>query len=167
MNDNFLSFSKRISNRFFFTQFLLAKLPAAYFAGLKIEAFDEGKAVVSVKEKWFNKNPFHSIYFAVLTMAAEMSTGALAMAHLYKRKPAVSMLVIKVESEYFKKATGITTFVCEDGEMIKNAIEESIATGESRIVRARSIGKNKDGEIVAEFFIIWSFKAKLPFPKGE
>jgi hypothetical protein len=77
------------------------------------------------------------------------------------------MLVIKVESEYFKKATGITTFVCEDGEMIKNAIEESIATGESRIVRARSIGKNKDEEIVAEFFITWSFKAKLPFPKAE
>jgi hypothetical protein len=44
--------------------------------------------------------------FACLAMAAEMSTGVLAMAHVYKRKPAISMLVVKMEAEYFKKATG-------------------------------------------------------------
>ena len=140
--------------------FLFSKLPSAYFAGIRIKEADEEHCAVTVPYKWFSQNPFRSTYFACLSMAAEMSTGALAMAHLYKNKPAVSMLVIKVESEYFKKATGITTFVCEDGEMIKNAIEESVATGESRIIRAKSMGKNKDGEIVAEFFITWSFKAK-------
>jgi hypothetical protein len=93
-------------------------------------------------------------------MAAEMSTGALAMAHLYKRKPPVSMLVVKVESEYFKKATDRTSFVCEDGELFRKAIEESTASGEARTVKARSVGTNKQGEIVAEFFITWSFKAK-------
>lgn len=93
-------------------------------------------------------------------MAAEMSTGALAMAHLYKRKPPVSMLVIRVDSEYFKKATGKTFFVCGDGELFQKAIEETIATGEAKMVKARSVGKNKDGEVVAEFFVTWSFKAK-------
>jgi hypothetical protein len=70
------------------------------------------------------------------------------------------MLVVKVESEYFKKATGRTTFICEDGEIMLKTIEESTATGEGRIVRAKSIGKNTNGEIVAEFYITWSFKAK-------
>ena len=79
---------------------------------------------------------------------------------MYKRKPPVSMLVVKVESEYFKKAIGRTTFICEDGDKIEKAIEESIATGESRIVRARSAGRNKNNEVVAEFFITWSFKVK-------
>ena len=41
-----------------------------------------------------------------------------------------------------------------------SAIEESTATGEGRIVKARSIGKNADGDIVGEFYITWSFKAK-------
>jgi hypothetical protein len=72
----------------------------------------------------------------------------------------VSMLVVKVESEYFKKATGRTTFVCEDGDAMLNAIEESTARREGRIVRAKSVGKNAAGEIVAEFYITWSFKAK-------
>ena len=44
--------------------------------------------------------------------------------------------------------------------MISKAIEESIATGEARIVRAKSTGKNKDGELIAEFYITWSFKPK-------
>ncbi|MBK5270651.1 MAG: thioesterase, partial [Bacteroidia bacterium] len=92
---------------------------------------------------------------------AEMSTGALAMAHLYKSITPVSMLVVKVESEYFKKATGLTTFVCEDGETMQRAIEETIASGEAKMVRAKSTGRNKDNEIVAEVYITWSFKAKV------
>jgi len=93
-------------------------------------------------------------------MAAELSTGALAMAHLYKIDPPVSMLVVKVESVYFKKATGRTSFVCEDGGLFEKTIEETIRTGEARTMRARSVGTNKEGEMVAEFYITWSFKVK-------
>ncbi len=70
------------------------------------------------------------------------------------------MLVVKVESEYFKKATGRTNFVCEDGMLIKETIEQAIQTGEAKTIRAKSVGKNKDGGVVAEFFVTWSFKAK-------
>jgi hypothetical protein len=93
-------------------------------------------------------------------MAAEMSTGALALGHLYKRKPLVSMLVVKTEGEYFKKAVDKTVFVCEDGLQIKKSIEDAIKSGDGKTVRAKTIGKNKAGELVAEFFITWSFKAK-------
>jgi len=93
-------------------------------------------------------------------MAAEMSTGALSMGYLYKKKPTVSMLVIKMEGEYFKKATGITTFTCEDGILIKQAIEEAVSTFESKTIAARSTGRNNAGEVVAEFKITWSFKIK-------
>lgn len=70
------------------------------------------------------------------------------------------MLVIKTESEYFKKATGITTFSCEDGILIKQVIEDAISTGEARTITAKSTGRNNTGEVVAEFKITWSFKAK-------
>ena len=99
-------------------------------------------------------------------MAAEMSTGALCLVHLYQRNPPVSMLVVKVESEYFKKATDKTFFTCEDGLKIKGSIEQAIQTGESKIIRARSVGKNDAGIIVAEFFITWSFKSKIRSEKS-
>ncbi|HNF38457.1 MAG TPA: thioesterase, partial [Chitinophagaceae bacterium] len=110
--------------------------------------------------KWLSQNPFRSTYFACLSMAAELSTGALAMAHLYKSNPAISMLVVKVESEYFKKAIGRTKFLCEDGQLFQKAVEEAIATGEAVTVNAKSVGKDSDGATVAVFTITWSLKAK-------
>ena len=160
MNDNFPSFSKRINNRFFFTQFLLSNLPAAYFAGLKIEAFDESKAVVSVKQKWFNKNPFRSIYFAVLTMAAEMSTGVLCMGNIYKRNPSVSLLVTEQRGIFHKKALGKILFTCADGNKISVAVEEAITTRKPVTVICYSKGFNSSNEMVAEFWVNWSFKAR-------
>lgn len=167
MNANSSAFIKLMKHPIKFRMFLLFKLPSAFFCGVRVRDMDEKHCAVTVPYKWLSQNPFRSTYFACLSMAAEMSTGVLAMAHVYNRKPAISMLVVKVESEYFKKATGRTKFVCEDGEAMLNTIEESIATGEGKIFRARSIGKNADGEKVAEFYITWSFKAKPPAPKGE
>ena len=160
MNPGASTFIKLMKHPVKFRMFLFTKLPAAWFAGVRVREIDEQRSLVTVPYKWLSQNPFRSTYFACLSMAAEMSTGLLAMAHLYKINPRVSMLVVKVESEYFKKATGRTGFVCEDGELFQKAIEETIATGEARTVKARSVGKNKEGEIVAEFTITWSFKAK-------
>lgn len=160
MNPNTSTFIRQMKHPVKFRLFLFAKLPAAYFAGVRIREIDEKKCRVTVPYKWLSQNPFRSTYFACLSMAAELSTGSLAMAHLYKIDPPVSMLVVKVESEYFKKATGRTSFVCEDGNFFEKAIEETIATGEARIVKAKSVGTNKEGEVVAEFYITWSFKVK-------
>jgi hypothetical protein len=160
MNSNVATFIKLMKHPLKFRMFLFFKLPAAYFAGVRVRELDENRCRVTVPYKWLSQNPFRSTYFACLSMAAELSTGALAMTYLYKIKPPVSMLVVKVDSEYFKKATARTSFVCEDGGLFQKAIEETIATGEARMVKARSIGKNKEGEVVAEFYITWSFKVK-------
>lgn len=153
-------FLKIVKHPVKFRMFLLSKLPAAFFSGVRVVDADEKKCLVKIPYKWFSTNPFKSTYFACLSMAAEMSTGVLALAHIYKRQPAVSMLVSKVEGSFVKKATGITIFTCEDGTAIKQTIEDAIISGEGKIVTAKSYGRNKDGEIVAEFAITWSFKVK-------
>ncbi|MEJ8818120.1 DUF4442 domain-containing protein [Lacibacter sp. H407] len=140
--------------------FLLLKLPSAFFSGVRIQSIDEERCVVTVPYKWFSQNPFRSIYFACLAMAAEMTTGVLGLMQIMGRKPSVSMLVVSLEANYFKKATDVTTFVCEDGKAIEQLVDEAIATGEARSIKAKSVGRNKAGEIVAEFYITWSFKAK-------
>jgi hypothetical protein len=160
MNANTAAFIRLMKHPLKFRLFLLSKLPSAYFTGVRIKDADEDKCITTVPYKWFSKNPFRSTYFASLAMAAEMSTGTLALIHLYKRKPSVSMLLTKLEAGYFKKATSKTSFVCNDGQLIRQAIEESVATGEARTVRAKSTGMNGNGEIIAEFFITWSFKAR-------
>jgi hypothetical protein len=160
MNTAFSEFKQQISKGLFFSKFLLAKLPSAFFAGLKIDAFDETGATVSLKQKWFNKNPFGSIYFAVLSMAAEMSTGVLCIGNIYKRKPGVSMLVIEQRGLFHKKATGKILFTCTDGNKISAAVEESITTGNAVTITCYSKGTNSNNEMVAEFWITWSFKSR-------
>jgi Domain of unknown function (DUF4442) len=161
MSNHAADFIQLVKHPFKFRLFLFSKLPAAFFSGVRVKEMDESKCIVSVPFKWLTQNPFRSTYFASLSMAAEMSTGALALAQIYKRNPPVSMLVVKVESEYFKKATDKTYFTCNDGQLFYNAVEESIATGEGRTIRAKSIGVNDKSEVVAEFYITWSFKAKI------
>ena len=143
-----------------FRLFLLSKLPSAFFSGVRVINADENKCTVKIPYKWFTQNPFKSTYFACLSMAAEMSTGVLAMAYIYKRQPAISMLVLKVDGSFIKKATGITIFTCDDGLLIKQTIEDSIISNEGKIVTAKSYGRNEAGEIVAEFAVTWSFKVK-------
>ena len=157
---NATQFLQLIKHPIKFRMFLLSKLPSAFFSGVRIIDADENKCSVKVPYKWFSTNPFKSTYFACLSMAAEMSTGVLAMAHIYKREPPVSMLVSKVEGSFLKKATGITIFTCEDGAVIRQTIEDAIMSGEGKIVTAKSYGRNNATEIVAEFSITWSFKVK-------
>jgi hypothetical protein len=160
MNPNFKQFSALISNPILFRFFLFQKLPAAFFSGLRMVNFDATTCTVKVKYSWFSKNPFKSIYFAVEAMAAEMCSGMLAFAKVYKRNPKISMLVVKMEVHFIKKATGTVLFTCEDGEAIQAAINESIATGEGKSIVCMSKAKNSENETVAEFLITWSFKAK-------
>ena len=160
MNPAFSTFRRLITNPISFVFFLFTKLPAAFFAGLRIHYFDDRKCVVRIRYSWFSQNPFQSIYFAVEAMAAEMTCGMLAFAQVYQRVPKISMLVVGTQANFLKKATGTVLFSCEDGLAIQEAIQETIATGEGKIVICKSVGRNEKGEVVAEFNFTWSFKAK-------
>ena len=156
------SFLQLVNHPFKFRLYLLYKLPAAFFSGIKVKECTAEKCVTSIPYKWLTQNPFRSTYFASLSMAAEMSTGLLALNNVYKREPAISMLVTKMEAHYFKKATGITFFTCEEGAQITNAVNEAINDAEGRSVTITSTGRNKNDELVAEFVFTWSFKKKRP-----
>ena len=160
MNPSFEVFRKQISNPLKFRLFLLQRLPSAFFSGLKIRSFNQKESVIGVRYSWFSQNPFRSMYFAVQSMAAEMSTGLLGFAQIYRRKPSVSMLVLKVEGSFFKKAIGVIYFTCSDGIKVTEVVERAIITGESQTVICRSVGRNEQREIVAEFFVTWTFKSK-------
>ncbi len=141
---------------------MFTKLPAAWLSGLRVREVGEARAVVTVPFKWLTQNPFKSIYFACQAMAAEMSTGVLAMGHIYESKPAVSMLVTGMQATFFKKGTSKVFFTCNDGLAIKNAVKKAIESGEGQKVLVTSRGTNSSGELISEFKIEWSFKARNP-----
>lgn len=144
-----------------FRLFLLFKLPMAFWAGLRLAKIDERSAEVHIRYMYFTKNPFRSIYFACLSMAAELSTGALVMQGIFERKPSFSMLVYSMQAEFHKKATGRIRFVCEDGDKVQSAVESCIDhPAEGQTLTLVSKGFDESGDCVASFRFEWTLKQR-------
>ena len=139
--------------------FMLRKLPMAWLAGLRLTQLTPESATVTIRFKYLTQNPFRSIYFACLAMAGELASGMQAMMHT-QGGGSVSMLVVKLEGDFIKKAVGLVAFTCPDGLRIAQAIAESRATGEGRTVECTSTGQDEAGDVVAIFRLTWSFRAK-------
>jgi hypothetical protein len=140
--------------------FLFFKLPSAFWSGVRVKSISSEKCVVTVKHRWMNQNPFKSMYFAVQAMAAELTTGALVMYQIKESGKNISMLVANNKGNFTKKATGRITFTCNDGHLIKEAIERTIATKEGQTFWMKSIGVNEKGEQVSEMDFEWSVRIK-------
>ena len=153
------AFRRQVLNPLKLRLFMVRKLPMAWLAGLRLTQLTPEHATVTVRFKHLTQNPFRSIYFACLAMAAELASGMQAMMHVQGGGP-VSMLVVKLEGDFTKKAVGLITFTCPDGSRIAQAVAESRATGEGRTVECTSTGVDEAGEVVAVFRFTWSFRAK-------
>lgn len=140
--------------------FLFFKLPSAFWSGVRVKSISKEQCIVTVKHRWFNQNPFKSLYFAVQAMAAELTTGALVMMQIKKSGKNISMLVANNNSNFSKKATGRITFTCNDGHLIEEAIKQTIATGEGQTIWMKSVGVNEKREQVSEMNFEWSIKLK-------
>lgn len=140
--------------------FLMFKLPAAYFTGVRTKHLDDATCVVSVKHRWINQNPFNSMFWAVQGMAAELTTGALVMKKIKESGRNVSMLVANNNASFTKKATGRITFKCDEGLLVDKAINKAIETGEGQTVWLNANGINAEGLQVSSFNFEWTLKVK-------
>jgi hypothetical protein len=150
----------RLKNPWAFRGYMLAKLPLALVAGLRVRELDARRCAVSVPYGWRTTNPFRSTYFAALAMAAEMSTGALAMLATELAPQPVALIIVSLEASFGKKAQALTTFTCEDGEKAFAAVAETVRTGEPATARLETVGRSPDGTEVARFAFTWSFKRR-------
>lgn len=140
--------------------YLTAKLPMAALAGLKIRELDGERCVVTVPFGWRTQNPFGSIYFAALSMAAELSCAGLALTAARGAPRPVSVLPVHLEGDFEKKATALTRFTCEDGAALYAAVNDALRTGQGVTCVTQTVGKMDDGTTVARFRFTWSFKEK-------
>lgn len=140
--------------------FMFFKLPSAWWCGVRLKYMDDTKAIASVRHRWVNQNPFKSMFWAVQGMAAELATGAMVTSQIRATGKRISMLVQNNTANFSKKATGRITFTCEDGHLIKDALEKTIATGEGQTIWMKSVGVNQDGVVVSTFNFEWTVRLK-------
>lgn len=90
--------------------------------------------------------------------AAELSTGALCQLSM-AGKGKFSMLVVDFKAEYHKKANQKITFTCDQGKELNELIDK-LQPNDTDTLTMVSTGTSPQGEVVARFFVTWSFKRK-------
>ncbi len=141
-------------------RFLIFKLPSAYLCGVRLKELNDSKTIVTVTHRWINQNPFNSMYFAVQSMAAELTTGALVIKKIKESGKQISMLVTNHNGTFTKKAVGKIIFTCADGHLLDEALSRTIETGEGQTILMKSVGINEKGEQVSAYEFEWSVKLK-------
>jgi len=152
--------AKQVTNGFKFPFYLMKSLPMGWIAGLRVRELDENTCTTSVPFKYLTKNPFKSIYFAVQSMAAELSTATPCLLAITGKKPSVALIIVGLKATFTKKATDRVYFTCEDGAKAFEAVEKCIETGQSAEATLKTTGRMKDGTVVSEFEFTWSFKQR-------
>ncbi len=115
---------------------------------------------MSLPGGWRTQNPFRSTYFAAQAMAAEMSTGAPASLLVRGAPASVAMLVTQIRAVFTKRIVGESVFTFADVPAMRDLVERAARSGEGETFVARSVGRNAEETVVAEFEITWSFKRR-------
>ena len=127
-------------------------------SGIKLIQLDEAISVSEVPFRWCNKNPFNSMYFAVQSMAAELSTAAPVMMAL--KGTDAALIIVDLKVDFVKKAQSKITFTCMEYGKIYDAVTRLQQAGDTAAVTVKTTGRDVDGSEVATFYFTWSFKRR-------
>lgn len=151
---------RRLLRPWNFKLYLLAKLPLALCAGLRLVRLDQQECVVGLPGGWRTRNPFGSTYFAAQAMAAEMSTGAPAMVLALGAERSTAMILVEIRAAFAKRIVGPALFTFSDLGPMKEAIERAGGQDEPVTFTAQSLARAEDGVIASAFEVTWSFKRR-------
>jgi hypothetical protein len=151
---------RRLLRPWTFRTYLLAKVPLAACAGLKLRRLEEDGCTVSLPGGWRTQNPFRSTYFAAQMMAAEMSTGAPAMLLVEGAPASVALILRDLRAVFTKKVVGASLYTFSDIPGMRDAVERAAAQPEETRYTARVAGTMLDGTPASEFEVTWSFKRR-------
>ncbi|NVK27627.1 MAG: DUF4442 domain-containing protein [Flavobacteriia bacterium] len=152
---------KQLNSRLAFRFFTRKMVPAAAHAGVRFVKFDETECQIAMPYRKRNKNPFRSMYFAVQSMAAEMSTALPAMIHMKKYDVSIAWIVIDFSASFPAKATSDVIFTCAQVEEVGQIVDAASRSDEAQTIAVKTVGKMKDGTVVSEFTFHWSFKRRM------
>jgi hypothetical protein len=149
-----------VRGRWRFAAYLLARLPLAAFAGLRVSRFDDAGCTVRLPGGWRTRNPFGSTYFAAQAMAAEMSAGAPALFLVRAAPASIAVIIVAVSGRFTRRILGPALFTFEDVAGMKAVVDQVAAEGGPATYLARSTGRTADGAVAAEFEVTFSFKRR-------
>lgn len=143
--------------------FGLRKIPLICFIGARIKSLNQKECSLVVPLNYRTKNHLGSMYFGVLSTAADLAGGLLAM-KLIENSPAKIDLVFKsFHAHFYKRVEGDCVFLNDEGPAIEEFVAMVAKSSErhERMVKVKAYVPSKLGEtIAAEFDLELSLKRR-------
>jgi acyl-coenzyme A thioesterase PaaI-like protein len=139
------------------------RIPVLFFVGPRVEALDEQGCTVKIPLRYATRNHVGSMYFGVLAAGADLAGGLNAFRLIRARHPKMVIVFKDAQMEFLKRADGDVHFRCDDGLLVKEAMERAEATGERVTLPVRitaTVPSRYGTEPVARFTLGLSMKKK-------
>lgn len=135
-----------------------------WFVKPSILEINERRCVVRIPLNWrTRRNDIHAMYLGVLCMGADVASGLISFDQMQKRRLNLSIIFKDMKAEFLKRAEGDVHFINDDGALIMDLIERTLATGERQqaTVHVTATVPSKLGnEPVAKFEMTLSLKKR-------
>jgi len=143
--------------------FGLFKIPMIGFVSPKLILMDNEKIIIKIPYKRRTKNHLKSIYIGALVIGADLAAGFHAFMIGREMKKNISLAFKGIKGEFISRPMSEVFFICNEGNTVKNMIEESIASGD-RITKDISIevftNYPDQPELIANFTLGLSIRNK-------
>ncbi|CAM3665218.1 PaaI family thioesterase [Rheinheimera salexigens] len=138
-------------------------IPLIGFCSPKIVRMDNKTLEVTIPHGWRTKNHLGSVYFGALAIGADLAGAFLVFTKAQNRGVNANFAFKDVQGQFLKRPEAKVHFTSNDGEVIDQMIDESLASGE-RINRPVSVivtcPSLHGDEPMATFTLTLSVKAK-------
>jgi|TARA_R110000737_G_scaffold157205_1_gene185748 acyl-coenzyme A thioesterase PaaI-like protein len=142
--------------------FLLGKfgIPMLGFARPKLLSIDADEVRMRIKLRRRTKNHLKSMYFGALAVGADTAAGLHAFYLSQTQGLNISLAFKAVDGQFLKRAETDVVFVCKQGKLVKDMMDESAKTGERINQELLVEAYNTYDEVVATFKMTLSLKVK-------
>jgi len=132
-----------------------------WLVGPKVLEVNERRCEVVIPLNWKTKNHLRSMYFGALCIGADVAGGLIAFHLMQQKKARVAFVFKDIQASFLKRPEDDVHFSCEDGALITELMERTLASGEREEatvhVTAR-VPKKLGDEPVATFALTLSLK---------
>ena len=136
------------------------KIPMIGFVRPRLVEINDSTVKVKVKLNRRTKNHLKSMYFGALTVGADIACGIYTFYYGDIKSVKLSFSFKDMKADFIKRAETDILFVCNDGVIINQMIENSIKTKERQNQKVTVTAFNEKQEVVALFELGVSLKVK-------
>ena len=154
--------SQKFKMTMFIRYFGLTKVPMIFYCRPKVIEISNDSVTVKIPLLRRNKNHVGSMYLGALSVGADITSAMLALGIIRSSKQKIIPIFKDFHADYLKRAEGDVHFVCNEGvlirEMLNEVIEKNIRVNKKIIVTAY-VPDKLGNEVVAKFSLTLSLKA--------